>query len=581
MYYRPREKRRHPALTVVLSVLFLAMLAVLAIIIGVYLGYLEVDLPDLAKEFGPTPTPTRPAPLYIADGDAHFAEGKLAEAIAAYERAIQIDPDNDVPYIRQSRLLVYTGNTAKAVDRAAQAVLLNPTSPENLAYYCRALDWEAQYGAAFDVCSCALELAPNYAEANAFLAEVYADQSDWFSARTAARQALDANFQSLDAQHNMGYVLEIQGRYAEAAEFYENAISLAPNLAPLYIAAGRSYYWMGDFETAADRFKAAIRLNPADPEAYDRLGWTYHTNGEFTRAADALEQGIGVDPAYDRAWGHLGLAYYTRQNFETATEYLPKAIELAENKFLLRIRQVEIHAEIETLIGPETIPVLRGRFTLPKNPNDTVFVTTLEPVSYEARSEPNVENASLETASSEAASSEAASSQDLSCATSVVQSIQNQTALSGVRQGEAFEFTRVFSQTRGTATLNLAGGTLFLEISDMPQPETSPYEVKVSFWPDRVDSVGYTQPDGDRKIETNIQFEEKLSAPEEYYYSLGLAYAYLEPPMCEQAVPWLLTALEKNNAAYNPAWAGLRICPSSGSPPTPVPTFTPLPEEEQ
>ena len=560
MYYRPREKKRHPALTLVLLVVLTAMVVVLLALLGIYAGFLQVDVPDLAQEFAPTPTATRPAVLYVADGDAYFAEGKLPEAVAAYERAIELDPSDDVPYIRQSRLLVYTGNTARAVDQAAQAVLLNPNSAENMAYYCRALDWEAQYGPAFDACSCAIELDPTYAEGHAFLSEVYADQGEWYAARTAAQEAIDINFQSMDAHHNMGYAMEIQGRYSEAADFYENAIKLAPKLAPLYVAAGRSYYWLGDFETAEERFKQAIRLYPSSPEAFDRLGWTYHTNGEYSKAVDALEQGLGVDPTYGKAWGHLGLVYYTRQNFEEATKILPKAIELSEGQFLRRAREFEIHAQIETLTGQETIPVLRGRFVIPDKVDETAYVAELQHISYQqADFEPTIGD----------------DDDELSCVATVVESIKNSRKLPV--SGDALEITEAFSNTTGTATLDLAIGSLLLDIQNVPRPKSSPYELKMKFWPNREDSIGYVQPDGNNNVQVNIQFEERLEAPIEYYYTLGLAYTYLDTPQCEKAVPWLLKSLEKDSSGGNPAWYGLRICPSASSPPTPVPTWTPVP----
>jgi tetratricopeptide (TPR) repeat protein len=302
-------------------------------------------------------------------------------------------------------------------------------------------------------------------------------------------------------------------------------------------------------------------LNPTSAEAYDRLGWTYHTNGESTRAIDALEQGVGVDPVYDRAWGHLGLVYYTRQNFETAIEYLPKAIELAEGKFLRRVRQVEINAEVQTLTGPEFVPVLRGRFNISDSANKLAYEADLRPISFEA-------DLVLD-----------ADSEEPTCWVSVVQSIENRPIRLG--PGETLDVTQVYSRAFGTAMLDFTTGNLMLDIENMPRPETSPYEITVRFWPNRVDNVGFVQPDGNQQIRTSIQFEEKLSAPVEYYYTLGLAYAYLDPPQCDQAVPWLLTALEIDSGGYNPAWAGLRICPSSESPPTPIPTFTPLPEQEQ
>jgi tetratricopeptide (TPR) repeat protein len=530
MYYRPREKKRHPLLTLGLMVLLTVMTAVLVIMLGIYAGYFQVEVPTLAEQFGPTPTPTRPAVLYVADADAYFAEGKLPQAIAAYEQAIELDPSDDIPYIRQSRLLVYSGDTARAVDRAAQAVLLNPTSPENLAYYCRALDWEAQYSAAFEACSCAIELAPDYAEGYAFLAEVYADRGEWYNARATAEEAIAANFQSMDAHFNMGYVFEVQGRYSEAVEFYENAIKLAPTLAPLYVAAGRSYYWLGNSEQAVEYFRKAIRLDPTNAVAYDRLGWTYHTDGDYSRAIDALQQGIGVDPTFEKAWGHLGLVYYTRQNFEKTIEILPQAIELAENKFLNRARDIEIHAEIETLTGPDTIPVLRGRFLA--SPDGSHAHAVLKPVVYPER-----------------VAAALGDGEERTCAETIVASINNPTLLPV--STDILTVTESFSQTAGSAEINLGTGNLLLNLQNVPRPETTPYSLKIKFWPDREDSIGYVQPDGNGQVQVNIQFEEKLEAPIEYYYTLGLAYSYLDPPVCEQAVPWLLAALDVDSSGWN------------------------------
>jgi tetratricopeptide (TPR) repeat protein len=562
MYYRPREKKRSPFLTLVLTVLLVAMTAVLVWLVGVYIGYFEFQAPDLTTPFQPTPTATRSAILYVADGDTDFAQGKLNEAIEAYEQAIKRDPKLDVPYIRQSRLLVYTHDTVKAVERAAQAVTLNPDSPENLAYYCRALDWEAQYSAADDVCSCAMELDPNYAESYAFLSEVYSDQGDWRSAQALAKQALEKNFQSMDAHHNMGYAYEVQGRYAQAAEFYENAIVLAPNLAPLYIDAGLIHASLGDYDTAADRFKKAIKLMPLNPEPYSLLGRNYFLNGEYARAIDALEQSVGVDPNFvstrrgESAWGHLGLVYYTRQNFEKAIEILPRAIELGEREYLRRVRQVEIYVESQTLTGPTSIPVLRGHFVRPDDPQDLSYVAIMEPIVY--TSTVNLDP-------------------DQSCGALIAGSIKSEAALLGPTQ--SLTFTQAFSQTGGTARLDLATGNLTLDLDHLPQPDIAPYEIRITSWPNQIDSMGYLQPDANQKAQVAVKFERELSAPVEYYYLLGLAYAYLDPPRCEQAVPWLLKSLKIDSSGWSPAWAGLRICPSPDSPPTPIPTFTPLPEE--
>lgn len=48
-------------------------------------------------------------------------------------------------------------------------------------------------------------------------------------------------------------------------------------------------------------------------------------------------------------------------------------------------------------------------------------------------------------------------------------------------------------------------------------------------------------------------------AREEHYYTAGLAHVYKEPRECEEAMPWLQKALEKN-AASAPALTGLKLC---------------------
>jgi tetratricopeptide (TPR) repeat protein len=544
--HRQRKRRSSPLRILLLCLLILAGL------------WLIRQQPDWARPFDPTPTPTRTAISFISQGDFAFAEGNLAAAIAAFEEAIRLEPENSVPYIRQSRLLIFAGDTSKALERAERAVVLEPNSSENLAGYCRALDWEAQYGPALDACECAIETDPNYAPGYAFLSEVYADQADWIPARTTAQHALEVDFQSMDAHHNMGYALEVQGRYREAVEFYENAITLAPNLAPFYLAAGRNYYWLGNFDQAEDRFKQAIRLDPANSNGYDRLGWTYHTNGEFARAVDALEQAIAVDSLNATAWGHLGTLYYTRQNYEEAIRILSQAIELAEQDFLGRARTVQIYTEVDSASGPQQVLILRGRLLVAAEAG-TVLKARLVPVS----SEPPA----------------AGLDRPETCGELIAFGIQYQAVT--LSPTENLDYTLAFSATTGTVRFDIVSGELALDLENMPQPDTLPYEARLTFWPRREESVGYFQPDASNKVSYTASFSERAQAPLEYYYELGLSYAYLIPPRCDQAIPWLLTAVERDPAYYNPAWAGLRICPTDASPPTPLPTPTPLPEADE
>jgi tetratricopeptide (TPR) repeat protein len=570
MVYRPKEKQRSPGVTFLLYTALIIFSALLIFLVSIYVGYLEFNVPTLADRYAPTPTPTRAPVFYIADGDSHSVEGDLEQAIANYEQAIALDPSNDIPYIRQSRLLIYTRDTSRAVARGAQAVLLNPTSAENLAYYCRALDWDGLYDQAFSACSCAAEIDPNYAESYAFISEVYSDLGDGLSARTTAQQALDANFQSMDAHHNMGYALETLGRYEEAVDYYENAVKLAPMLAPAYVSAGRAYFNLGDYGLAEERFKQAIKLLPFDPEAYFQLGYTYYSDYDLLRAIDALEQSVGVDPTYvsiypagANAWGLLGMSYYRRQNYERTVEFLPKAIELSENQLLKRAREFELLTQIETLTGPDSVPILRGRFL--RIDGQDVSRADLKPVSYYSNL-------------AEEQAAEAGESSELpECAASIMRTIQQRISLPGLQDERLLTYTDTFSRAGGTATIEFLAGKLILDIENLPQPEGSAYEIRLRFWPERTESLGLTVPDENRRIYAQLPINQRLTAPLEYYYTMGLAYVNLR--QCQEAEPWLLRSLEQDGSVYNPAWYGVGQCADqlSHAPPTPLPTYTPAP----
>src|SRR5258706_12848987 len=51
-----------------------------------------------------TPTPTRAALSYASEGDAHFTAGELSASIAAYQKAIEVDPNHGQVVARLARI---------------------------------------------------------------------------------------------------------------------------------------------------------------------------------------------------------------------------------------------------------------------------------------------------------------------------------------------------------------------------------------------------------------------------------------------------------------------------------------------
>ena len=180
-------------------------------------------------------------------------------------------------------------------------------------------------------CKNALRINPDYAEAHAYLAEIYADLGSWYDALDEAQLAVSLDERSVDAHRTLAYVYEVMGDYKNAITEYEAAIALHPRLSYLYIAVGRNYLALSkpDYDKAIASFEKAIEINPDSAEGYDLLGWTYgFYKGEPDRAIVELERAVELDPNYASAYGHLGWLYYAKRNYEDAIVNFERAVQL-------------------------------------------------------------------------------------------------------------------------------------------------------------------------------------------------------------------------------------------------------------
>jgi tetratricopeptide (TPR) repeat protein len=325
----------------------------------VYLALIAVGLlflrfeGDLRRPVLPTPTATRTAQSYVAEGQAHYEAGRLSAAIDAYTQAAALEPNRVDVLITLSRILALADRTGQAVQRAERAVQIDAKSAPAHAALSMAYDWHGtwlllhgrdaeasdHYEQAVSAALEAIQLDPNYAEAHAYLAEAYMDLGRLVDAIESAQQAVEIDPTRPDVQRAVGYVRESQGNYRGAAEAYTEALRTDPTVPYLWLALGRNYRILtvvtdaGYFDDAVGAFERAIQIDPNYGPAYDELGWTYYNFQDYRKATELLEEAVRVDPDSWSAYNHLGIAYYSNRNYEGAVEALPRAIELMNDAF--------------------------------------------------------------------------------------------------------------------------------------------------------------------------------------------------------------------------------------------------------
>jgi len=253
-----------------------------------------------------------------------------------FRRAIALDPD-------------YAHAHAGLADSLAQLLIWRIIRPEHV------LD------EAIESAKCALDLAPNLAEAHVARANTLSLAGDNEGAAAAFRRAIELDPELYEAHYYFGRHCYARGEFALAIDEFEaahrarpdefQALSLASNAADslgdkargdaltrlalpaalaeiaadpengraLYLAAGMQVR-LGDIEGARRNIEAALRLQPDDFGTLYNAACTYTHMGDSERAFDLLERAVSV--------GHGFLDWIERDSDLDALRDLPRYREI-------------------------------------------------------------------------------------------------------------------------------------------------------------------------------------------------------------------------------------------------------------
>lgn len=204
---------------------------------------------------------------FLPYGRELLDEGLEAEAIVAFERAVQASPSASVLY-RLGTLLAKTGQTARA-------------------------------RAAFEG---ALALDPSLSEAHNDLGTLVAQGGDLDGAIARFRQALAATPDYPDALNNLGYALLLSGKEAEARPLYERALALQPDFPEALNNLGLLLGRAGDLDGAERYFRDALTRRADYGDAANNLALVLVARGRSDEAVRLLEDLLTRTPGFENAY---------------------------------------------------------------------------------------------------------------------------------------------------------------------------------------------------------------------------------------------------------------------------------------
>ncbi len=199
-------------------------------------------------------------------GLAHAGSGRYEEAVASYDRAIELAPAYAKAWNNRGVALQRMAENEQALSSYAKAAELDPTlatAPNNIG----ALLWElGDLESAVGWLRRAVEADPWLAEAQYNLASVLFRLGDSRGAELAFQAAVRARPRFAEAWHDYGLLLEREGRLPEAVAAHQRAVLISPGDLEAKNSLAVVLAQTGQYREAIAELEEALSMAPGHPD---------------------------------------------------------------------------------------------------------------------------------------------------------------------------------------------------------------------------------------------------------------------------------------------------------------------------
>lgn len=229
--------------------------------------------------------------------EAYRLDDRPQEAIPAYRRVVERDPDRFSAWYRLGQLYRRLDRWDEAAEASRRASQLKP------------------------------ERAGPYHE----LGLIHEQRQEYPAAIEQYRRALKRDSQRADSWLRLGDLYRRQGEATKAGTAYRRAVQLKPRQAEPYDGLGRIHEENGAYEAAIEAYRRAADRHTADADralSLARLADLYRRLERDEAAIDAYRSVVQLTPAYAPAWHQLGQLYLRLERVDEALTPLKRAVEL-------------------------------------------------------------------------------------------------------------------------------------------------------------------------------------------------------------------------------------------------------------
>jgi tetratricopeptide (TPR) repeat protein len=247
------------------------------------------------------------AEKWFKQGNSLYSEGRYQEAIASYDNALKIKPDNYLAWNIRGLALFDFGRNEEAVASYDNALKIKPD--DYLAWNGRGLALEnlgrnEEVIASYDN---ALKFKPDLHEAwlNRGVALENLGRNE--EAIASYDNALKFKPDNLRAWSRRAVVLLNLGRNEEAIASYDDILKIKPDLHEVWYVRGLMLADLGRNEEAIISYDNALKIKPDDHEVWNAKGILLKDLGRYEEAIASYDNALKIKPDDHEVWNTKGI----------------------------------------------------------------------------------------------------------------------------------------------------------------------------------------------------------------------------------------------------------------------------------
>ena len=164
--------------------------------------------------------------------------------------------------------------------------------------------------------------------------------NEWMLGETALKRAIELDPDFARAYVNLGYIYMELGKFTQAKDQYNKALTIFPNSDIAYTNLGLLYANLKMYDKSINYLEQALKISPGNCETLTELAKAYYSTAQYYKAEQIFSQVLAIDSLYISSYYYFGLLEVKKNKFDNAVVQWNKVIENSEPFF----RPVKIEA---------------------------------------------------------------------------------------------------------------------------------------------------------------------------------------------------------------------------------------------